>query len=217
MTREETKQLIMRIGSLYQNWKPQVELQYVIEAWFEVLEPYSYQQCRTALLSFSATDTKGFAPSPGQLIEIIDRGNRGDELTQDEAFSLVLNAVQRSTYYSREEFNKLPEVVQKAVGSPENLRAAAMDENFNMDVFKSLFFNSYRTAVARSNEMNRLPVNVATMIEEKSEHLEIPDRTEQIKAITAKLEDIEREQSQISIDVTSKLKELREMLGADDK
>ena len=63
MTRDETKQLLMRISSVYPNWKPQADLKYVVETWWEYLAEYTYGQMKAALKAYISADMSGFAPS----------------------------------------------------------------------------------------------------------------------------------------------------------
>lgn len=69
MTRDETKRLLRIASALYPNWRPD-ELGIAVDAWSAVLADQEAQTMANALKEFARTDTKGFAPSPGQLIEI---------------------------------------------------------------------------------------------------------------------------------------------------
>ncbi|MFW5646131.1 MAG: replicative helicase loader/inhibitor [Acetivibrio ethanolgignens] len=93
VTRDETKQILMRISSVYPNWKPQADLKFVVETWCEYLEEYSYEQIRAALKVYIATDTSGFAPSIGQLIDKLHTISRPQELSEMEAWELVSRAL----------------------------------------------------------------------------------------------------------------------------
>ena len=42
MTRDETKQILMRIQSTYPNWKPQGDLGFVIDTWNEYFDGIQY-------------------------------------------------------------------------------------------------------------------------------------------------------------------------------
>ena len=60
MTRDETKQILMRIQSTFPNWKPQSDLRFTVETWHEYLSDYDYEQVRAALKAFVMTDSSGF-------------------------------------------------------------------------------------------------------------------------------------------------------------
>jgi hypothetical protein len=181
LTTNETKQLLMRISTVFPNWKPQVDMGYVIATWEEYLKPYSYEQCRTALHSFVTTSTSGFAPTPGQLIEKIDQFSRPQPLNDLEAWSLYRAAIERGGYHAEEEFDKLPPSVQKAAGSAGNIHSLAMDENFRESVEKPLFLRNYHMVLQREEQIARLPENVANLIEatkEKLNHVRLEKKTE---------------------------------------
>jgi len=169
MTRDETKQILMRIQSTFPNWKPQSDLRFVVETWHEYLCDYGYEQIRAALKAFTMTDSSGFAPTVGQLIEIMDRLGNSEELSEMEAWSLVSKALRRSIYYADSEYDKLPETVKKAVGSPEMLRSwAETDMKSIENVIQSNFMRTYRQEVTRAREMRKIPASVRRLLEGNS-------------------------------------------------
>lgn len=161
MTRDDTKKLLMRISSVYPNWKPQADLTFVIETWCEYLSEYTYEQVLIALKAYISTDTSGFAPSIGQLVDKIHSIKQPCELNEMEAWSLVSNALRNSTYNADAEFSQLPALVQKAVGSPSNLRNWAQTDIESIEnVVQSNFMRTYRTVVAMDKENRKLPESV---------------------------------------------------------
>ncbi len=133
---------------------------------YEYLSGYDYEQVKAALKAFVMTDSSGFAPSVGQLIEILDRLGNASELSEMEAWSLVSRALRRSLYYADEEYAKLPDVVQKAVGSPEMLRSwAETDMKSIENVVQSNFMRTYRQELTRSRELRKIPANVRALLE----------------------------------------------------
>ena len=131
-----------------------------------MLEEYSYSQISTALKTYVHSDTSGFAPSIGQLINKLHEVQSPQELNEMEAWLLVSKALRNGTYGAVEEFNKLPPLVQKAVGSPDNLRNwSQTDTNSIENVVQSNFMRSYRLVVNRENEIKKMPADVRTLIE----------------------------------------------------
>lgn len=167
MTRDEIKQLLMRIQTVYPNWKPQTDLRFVVETWNEYLFDYSYEQMLLALKAFISTDTSGFAPSIGQLIEKARMISCPEELNEMEAWALVSKALRNGYYGAEEEFKKLPPLIQKAVGQPSQLRQWALTESISIEnVVQSNFLRTYRSVINRSNEVARMPVEIRKMIED---------------------------------------------------
>ena len=165
MTREETKKIIRIIIDSYPNYKPS-DLSETVDVWCMMLEEYSYQQISVALKAYILTDTSGFAPSIGQLVGKLQTLAQKDELNEMEAWSLVSNAIKNGYYGAEEEFAKLPEAVQKAVGTPANLRAwAHTDETSIENVVQSNFMRTYRTVIKRENEYAKMPASIKNLIE----------------------------------------------------
>lgn len=178
MTTEETIKVLMIIQSTYPNFKPE-DKSVAIEIWQSVLEDFSYHQISMALKTYIRTNTSGFAPSPGQLIELADPIERHTELSETEAWAIVSKALRRGNYYAEEEFGKLPVEIQKAVGSPDNIRNwAKADEQSVETVIQSNFMRAYRTEVKRQNEYRKMPQEVRELIAQTASMIDGTKRLE---------------------------------------
>lgn len=168
MTREETKKIVMVIVATYPNWHP-LDMSLTVDAWTSALDGFSYQQISTALKAFILTDTSGFAPSVSQLIGLLDRVGNNQELNEMEAWSLVSKALRNGYYGAEQEFEKLPPLVQKAVGGPSQLRNWSQTDSESVEnVIQSNFMRTYRAELARSRELRKLPDNVRALLEQVS-------------------------------------------------
>ncbi len=159
MKKSETAKILMVMDMNYPNFKPK-DMNFAIETWNEMLQDYSYEEISVALKAFILSDTSGFAPTIGQLVEkvhLLRDAEKGGEMTESEAWDMVHRAVRRSSYYAEEEFEKLPPIIQRAVGSPGNLRDMATDENINISVESSNFKRAYRTLLERERDMAKMP------------------------------------------------------------
>lgn len=162
MTEHETKKIIAVIFATYANqYKGFTEYKRknLISAWQAVFEEYSYQQVSFGLKAFLRNDKKGYAPSPGQVMQyIVSQDENNDLLNEQEAWALVAMACRNGYYGSEEEYSKLPPAVQKAVGSPDNLKAWSQvpADEFNT-VTSSNFQRAYRTVVQRVQSEQALP------------------------------------------------------------
>ena len=164
MTRDETIELLMMVQAAFPNYKPP-DKTVAVNTWFLMLSDYPYQQVQMALKSYIATDTSGFAPSIGQIIDKMQMINSNAEQNEMEAWSLVSKALRNGNYKSREEFEKLPDLVKEAVGSPENIHNWAQADIKSIEsVIQSNFIKSYRLAVNRQKEMQKLPKEIKAMI-----------------------------------------------------
>ena len=161
MTRDETKQILMRIQTTYPNWKPQGDLSLVIDVWHEYLADFTYQEILCAVKAYVLSDTSGFAPSVGQVIGMLQKIAKKEEINDLEAWAMVSKALRNGYYGAEEEFDKLPPLVQKAVGSPMNLRNwAASDTKSVESVIMSQFISAYKTECKRATEQALIPESV---------------------------------------------------------
>ena len=171
----------------YPNYKPN-DISETVDVWQMMLSDYDYNLVAMALKAYILSDTSGFAPSIGQLVSKIQTITKPHELSEMEAWSLVSKAIRNSAYNSVEEFAKLPPIVQNAVGLPEQLRAWALDENYNEQVVSSNFMRCYRTELARHEELSKMPAEIKALIDNSfrnSYSSQIKDKREQvIKSLT---------------------------------
>lgn len=195
MTEKEVRQLLAMTQAVYPNYNPPSR-EAAVNAWLMCLGEYDNNVVMAAFKAYMTTNTSGFAPAPGQLIEILQTLTQPSELNELEAWSIVRKALRNCSYNSEQEFAKLPTVVQKAVGTPQQLRIWASDAEFNENVVSSNFIKTYRTEVKRATELNKMPENVRKLIEmvnQNSFSSQITDKNKQ--AIKLSLEDKKNEET----------------------
>lgn len=151
----------------YPNYKPN-DISETVDVWQMMLSDYDYNLVAMALKAYILSDTSGFAPSIGQLVDKMKSITSQQELNEMEAWSLVCDALRNSGYNYAEEYAKLPPLVQKAVGLPTQLQTWALTENLNKDVVGSNFMRCYRIEVERQNEISKMPQEVREMLEKIS-------------------------------------------------
>lgn len=176
MTREETKKIVRIICDCYPNYKP-MDLSETVDVWTMMLSEHTYHQISMALKAYVLTDTSGFAPSIGQLVEKAHDISRPNNMSEMEAWAIVSKAIRNGAYHSVDEFTKLQPEIKRAVGTPEQLFIWATDEDYNEQVVSSNFMRSYRQVIAQEKELNKLPSDVRNMIESASEGM-IPEKSE---------------------------------------
>lgn len=163
MDRREVATLLATIQAYYPQYNPP-DKTIAVNAWLDMLKEYPKELVEDALRAFISTDTVGFAPSIGQLIGKMNLIQSTGELNEMEAWSLVSKAIRNSGYHSVEEFEKLPDLVQKSVGTPSQLRTWALDQNYNEQVVSSNFIKCYRAELNRKREYMSLPQNIRNAI-----------------------------------------------------
>jgi hypothetical protein len=162
MTEEETAKILTTITIAYPNFKV-VDAEATIKLYFSMLKDYSYTLCDSAIRKYIVTDTTGFAPSLGKIIENINTLSKPRELNELEAWSIVSKALRNGTYGAEEEFSKFPTAIKNAVGSPSMLLTWATDEHFNESVVSSNFMRAYREEVSRQKELISLPEDIKSL------------------------------------------------------
>ena len=155
----------MTIQTFYPNYQVENK-EFTINAWYSIIGDCDYKPMEKALRAYITTDTSGFAPSIGQLINKLHEVQVPQELNEMEAWLLVSKALRNGTYGAVKEFNKLPPLVQKAVGSPDNLRNWAQTDSESIEnVVQSNFMRTYRTVVNRAKEYQKMPKDIQALIE----------------------------------------------------
>lgn len=126
------------------------------KVWYRMLRDLSYEVLTNAVQVHMMTN-----PFPPTIADLRTAAAQfipgGPEISELEAWNMVRRAIGNSVYHADEEYEKLPVLVRKAVGNPANLREwAMMDTDTVNSVEQSHFIRSYRTAVAREKELQRL-------------------------------------------------------------
>ena len=95
MTREDVQDLLAMVQATYPNYNPPSRTA-AVNAWTMALEEYSKDEIAMAFKVYMQTNTSGFAPAPGQLIDKIHSITKPQELNEMEAWALVSRAIRNS-------------------------------------------------------------------------------------------------------------------------
>lgn len=174
MTIGEASQIVAVITTAYpQHYKgmPEEKVTNLVKLWHMMLEDYAYEIASAALKAFITGDTKGFPPVPGQIIDYIARMTQPERMQPMEAWALVKKAASRSIYYADAEFKKLPEDIQKVVGSPVNLSAMAIMSSDDMSVQESHFLRNYEEEQRRREIDAKMPKSVRELLASTKEKM----------------------------------------------
>lgn len=150
-----------------------------VNLWMDMFADSDSSIVGAAVKSLISADTKGFPPTIGQVKEKMRFILSKNEMSAQEAWNLVLKAVRNSLYSAGKEFDKLPEGVQRLVGSPNQLREwAMMDVGALNSVVASNFQRSYKTRIAYERELMALPADVRRKMEQLAEGMKMPELSE---------------------------------------
>lgn len=162
MTREEFARIVKGLKVVYP-YETFIGNQDAFDIWYALLKDLDYKAMSIGTTKLMQTYSK--VPTPA---DIRKASIPEPDISEGEAWTVALKAIQRSSYYAQEEFDKLPEDVQRAVGSPDQLRVWAMTEDLNLEVIQSQFLRSYRQVKERSREMQLVDPKTAQLIQSTS-------------------------------------------------
>ncbi len=197
MTREETIKVLAVLKAAYPAFYRGMkadELNGIVNLWASQFEGDDYKTVGAAVQAHIATDTKGYPPHIGAIKEAIRKITQPDEMSEMEAWGYVASALRNSGYNSVTEFDKLPPVVQRIVGSPSQLREwAMMDSDTVQSVVQSNFMRSYRARAQHEREYLALPENVRELMGQLAGSMAMPalkesDRSYDIRQLESEIE-----------------------------
>ena len=169
MTKEQFKILVKAMKAVYTN-PGFIPDQYAFDVWYSILKDLDYATASRAVQMHMQTEEKPPTVAGIRKQSMKITGNTENDLNETEAWSLVLKSIRRSTYYSEEEFLKLPEIIQRSVGSPRQLREWAMLEDVDgktLTVLQSNFQRTFRAEQQKEREKQKLSPDVSRLIHEK--------------------------------------------------
>lgn len=179
MTREETLAIMSVLRAAYPTYYRDMtrhEAESVVALWEEMFRDDTAEVVALAVKAHIANDKKGFPPHIGAIKEAIVKITTPEQMTEAEAWGLVIRAISNGTYGSKQEFDALPPVIQRLVGSPNQLKEwAAMDADVVSSVVASNFQRSYRARAASEREMLSLPGDVRQAMQSIAASLALPE------------------------------------------
>ena len=179
MTRDETIDLLSVLKAAYPNFYRDMtrkDADHVVALWTDMFKEEPAELVALAVKAHIATDKKGFPPHIGAIKDAIVKIRQPDEMTELEAWGLVQKALRNGYYGAQEEFDKLPPVVQRLVGSPNQLREwAMMDTTTISSVVASNFQRSYKARAANEREFLALPAEVKSAMEQIAASMKMPE------------------------------------------
>lgn len=174
MTKQETYQLMLVLQAFYPDsfrGMTDAAAQMKLTLWQEQFADEPGTVVIAAAKAYASADTKGFMPTPGQIKEQLRLLQEGDELSEQEAWDLVLKALRNSSYGAVEEFAKLPEPVKRAVGSHNMLKQWVNYAAGELQFAASEFKKTYREIISQQRNLDKVPSSVKAIAENESKKL----------------------------------------------
>lgn len=169
MTREQFSILVKGMKAIYSDPKF-ISDKDAFDVWYTFFADDDYMVVQAAIQKYMANNE--FAPTVAGIRKYMTQITApDDDMSEGYAWSLVYKAICNSSYCSKEEFDKLPESCQMAVGNHENLKAWAQSNKDEVTtVIHSNFLRGFRAAKERQKQMLALPVKMREQIEKITTH-----------------------------------------------
>lgn len=168
MTYEETRQVLRVIRVAYPNSFNRMTTEDkndFLSVWSDMFANDDPMLVMTAVKSYIRSNTSQFAPSVGQIVDLMQKISHPKTIDADTAWNMVYKALGNSGYHAKQEFDKLPPDVQAGVGSPDQLRTwALMDNDEVQTVVMSMFKKGYSGRIKEKQEFDKLPDNAKNLI-----------------------------------------------------
>lgn len=156
MTLNETIELLSLITEYYPMFLNGRDAVNTAKAWQLVFAGDDSGAVQRALISYVATDTKGFPPMPGALKDLMKP--KVTEVGSFEAWRDIKRALSNSLYGAEEEYARLSPICKRLVGSPSVLREWAQMDISELDtVVSSNFQRNYRAIAQNQSNWEKLP------------------------------------------------------------
>lgn len=137
--------------------------------WTMALEDVPFDVAQKAIVAHSVNSE--FPPSIAEIRRYALAGIADRRDTAEEAWALVLKALKNSAYNSVEEFDKLPDICKRCVGSAQVLKSWAISEDVTtVSVARAQFLNAYRVMDSRERERAMMPPSIRDALDEAMKH-----------------------------------------------
>ena len=206
MNREETLSIMAVLRGAYPMYYRDMkrnEAESVVALWAEMFRDDPAEVVALAVKAHIANDRKGFPPHIGAIKEAIVKITTPEEMTEAEAWGLVVKAIRNGNYGAEKEFSELPPVIQRLVGSTHQLKEwAAMDADVISSVVASNFQRSYKARAARERELLSLPGDVRAAMTQIADGMKMPElEAKQVSTTQALPPPLKREKSKEEIEM----------------
>ena len=178
MTRTETLAIMSVLKAAYPNFYKDMkreEAEGIVALWTDMFKDDPAEVVAMAVKAHIASDAKGFPPHIGAIKDAIVKLKTMDEMTEMEAWETVRKAIRSHPWDAKEQFEKLPPVLQRLVGSASQLQEwGQMSSEVISSVVASNFQRSYKARAAKEREYLALPSDVRNAMEQLSSGMRMP-------------------------------------------
>lgn len=151
----------------------------IADLWRKMFEDDDFKAVMAAVQALIATRTESFPPTIGEVKEKLGKLKNPNDISEQEAWAMVSKACQNGYYHSKEEFEKLPEVVQRSIGNPDQLKVwAQMDSSTVESVVASNFMRTFKVKKQQQKELDMMPTEVKQYMAAVADKMQMTDGRE---------------------------------------
>lgn len=175
MTALETQKAFALVQSMYPDANRSLSddaLQIVLKEWERQFAGFEAATVFAAIEHLIATRQGAFAPNIAEIKEAVRHLGNAEESTFAEEWPTVLQAIQNSTYNSRESYARLSPQMQKALGSPARLRELAGLDDSSIEYARHDLGKSFAFVRQREADHQKTPASVRAYIGQASKPTE---------------------------------------------
>lgn len=200
MTRDEFGIIVKALKAVYTapTFIPDKD---AFNVWYGLLKDIDYQTVNKAVQSYMTTESK--LPTIADIRSKAMQFNYSEQPNELEAWALVSKALSNGYYGANEEYEKLPPLVQKAVGNPANIREWSQLDFKALSVIQSNFERTYRAVAKREDEVSRMPSQIRQLIQNSEPKMNIEGNSTKI------LEDKTKNYGPMPDEVRAKFEQLK--------
>lgn len=151
MTFAEFGQLAKIMNAAYSGSTPMFSSADQVKVWHSLLEDLDYEIAKKAVTNMilNSEERPKIATIRKAYTDIVSTPHLGE----GEAWDMVREGIRNGTYGATEEFEKFPDAVKRAVGSPSSLSDWAMMNSEDIEtVIHGLFTRAYRAEIAKAEK-----------------------------------------------------------------
>lgn len=160
MTRDEMKILAKAMKAVYPQMMPDRD---AFDVWYELLKDLDYRQASAALQRHMQTSK--YPPTIADIRQAVTAPK--EEMPELEAWALARKAIRCDPDSAKEQFDRLPELVQKTIGTPAALTEwGQLPSETVGSVIQSQFLRGYRVQAERQRTDAAVAPKVRQLIED---------------------------------------------------
>lgn len=117
MNREETRNIltILRVNypTSFTNVSNEKDMNLIVNTWGILFKNDNVSDVYNAILKIIASNTSGFAPTIGQIKDVMNQPFKNCVMSDEKAWSIVLNNAKVDFNQAKRNFERLPETLKK--------------------------------------------------------------------------------------------------------